>query len=403
MKLDAKTITTIGLPGGKNDVIVFDGGLPGFGYRLRRAPGGKVRRSWVVQYRASGATRRLRLGAAEVLSPERARAAAKEALAKVALGQDPQAARAERRQADRLTMRAIVAEYVAAKAPQVRPRSLTAIGRYLADARYFGTLAGMPIDSVRRRDVAARLVVIAREHGPIAAARARGALSAYFAWAMRSGYLEINPVIGTEAPADKPRERVLSAPELAAVWGACKDDHFGRVVKLLTLTGCRRGEIGGMRWSELDFAAGTFTIPATRSKNGKAHRLPLVPMMLDIINALPKMATRDHIFGTRGPEGYTRWAVGKRELDKRSGVSGWTLHDIRRSVATGLADLGTPPHIIETILNHVSGHKRGVAGIYNRSRYEREVCVALALWSDHIRALIEGGERKIISLPQAAS
>jgi integrase len=111
--------------------------------------------------------------------------------------------------------------------------------------------------------------------------------------------------------------------------------------------------------------------------------------------------SRDPLFGLRG-DGFTAWARGKTALDARSGVTGWTLHDIRRSVATRMADLGIGPHIIEQILNHQSGHKAGPAGIYNRSSYANETRAALALWEDHIRTLVEGGERKILPLPSAA-
>jgi hypothetical protein len=123
--------------------------------------------------------------------------------------------------------------------------------------------------------------------------------------------------------------------------------------------------------------------------------------MLDVLGSVPRMVSRDQLFGSRGPGGHSHWADGKRDLDKRSGVTGWVIHDIRRTVATRLADLGTAPHVIEQILNHVSGHKGGVAGIYNRSSYDREVKTALALWSDHVRALVEGGERRL--LPFTAS
>ena len=113
------------------------------------------------------------------------------------------------------------------------------------------------------------------------------------------------------------------------------------------------------------------------------------------------MAHRDHLFGVRG-DGFRAWADGKAALDKRLGdtVAPFVLHDIRRSVATGMADIGVQPHIIETILNHQGGHKRGLAGIYNRSSYQREVKAALALWEDHVRALVEGGERVIVPLPE---
>ena len=229
----------------------------------------------------------------------------------------------------------------------------------------------MPVDTVSRKDVAARLLVVTREQGPIVAARTRAALSTFFAWAMQMGLAEANPVIGTIRPPEgKPRERVLSDPELTAVWHACGDDDHGKIVKLLICTGCRRQEIGGCAWpefSDLDGPKPTWTLPANRSKNGRAHTLPLMPMALDIIKSVPKMVSRDQLFGAHSPAGFTAWAKEKRALDARSGVSNFTVHDIRRSVATKLADIGVQPHIIEQILNHVSGHRAGAAGVYNLS------------------------------------
>ena len=124
--------------------------------------------------------------------------------------------------------------------------------------------------------------------------------------------------------------------------------------------------------------------------------------MLDIIKDVPRMASRDHLFGARGAAGFTTWAASKAALDTRCGVGDWRTHDIRRSVATKLADIGVGPHVIEQILIHQSGHKSGIAGVYNRSSYEREVRAALALWSDHVRALVEGGERRIVNFSTAS-
>ena len=237
---------------GKKDLIVFDD-MAGFGYRLRLGAGGKVQRSWIVQYRRAGGSRRIRLGSADVLSAEQARVLAKRILGQVASGEDPQGERIERRGKDRLTVGAVVADYLALKKDAVRPRTLAGMTRYLAGGPYFKPLHPMPIDVVSRRDIASRLVAITRGHGSIVAARARAALSAFFAWAMREGLVEQNPVVGTNKPKENdPRDRVLSVDELARVWRACKDDDFGRIVKLLILTGCRRAEIGGMCWSEFD-------------------------------------------------------------------------------------------------------------------------------------------------------
>jgi integrase len=265
--------------------------------------------------------------------------------------------------------------------------------RYLGGS-YFKPLHNMPVDKVTRRDIASRLVAITREHGSITAARARTALSAFFVWTMQMGLAEANPVIGTIQPEDsKRRERVLSDAELASVWRACGGDTYGRCVRLLILTGCRRQEVGGMCWSEL--SNDTWTIPAARSKNGRAHTLPLMPMIREILERVPHMVNRDPLFCARG-KGFGGWAAGKPGLDERSGVAEWTHHDIRRTVATRMADLGVQPHVIEQILNHQSGHKAGPAGIYNRSSYEREVCAALALWADHVRSIVAGGERKVL-------
>jgi integrase len=397
MKLDAKTVAGLTLPPGKADHFEWDSELSGFGYRLRRGSGDKVLRTWNVQYRRGGATRRLLLGPASVLNAEQARAAAKKVLAQVALGEDPQAARADRRGKDKLNLRAVIEEYLATRKPIVRRSTFREVYRYLTGP-HFKPLHAMPVDLVSRKDVAARLVVIARERGSSTASRARTALSAFFVWAMTMGIVEANPVIGSPRPVEsKPRERTLSDDELTAIWRACGDDDYGRVIRLLMLTSCRRQEVGNIAWSELDLEHSIWTIPAGRTKNHRQHTLPLMLPAQSIIATVPRMASRDQLFGQRG-QGFTNWAEAKHDLDARSGVSGWTVHDIRRSVATRMADLGVQPHIIETVLNHQSGHKAGPAGIYNRSSYEREVKKALALWADHVRTLVEGGERKVVPM-----
>src|SRR5262249_1935058 len=160
--------------------------------------------------------------------------------------------------------------------------------------------------------------------------------------------------------------------------------------------------IGDMCWSEINLENGIWTLPAARAKNGRAHTLPLLPMARRIIEAVPRMAGRDQIFGVRG-RGFGGWVEGKEKLEAQSGVSGWVLHDLRRTLATTMAEtLKVAPHVIEALLNHISGDKSGVAGIYNRATYANEVRTALALWEDHIRTLVEGGERKILPLPSAA-
>jgi integrase len=267
----------------------------------------------------------------------------------------------------------------------VRPRTLYESRRYLTGA-YFKSLHNTPVDRITRRDVAIRVMAIARDQGSVAAGHARTTLSATFAWAIAAGLCEHNPVVGSISPEGAARrDHVLSDAELAAVWRVCKDDDYSRIVQLLILTAQRRGEVGGMRWSEL--SGNDWVIPASRAKNGKEHVVPLAPMALRIIENITRWVGRDWLFGTSA-EGYRTWSAGKLGFDQRCGVAGWTIHDLRRTSATKMADLGVPPHVIETVLNHVSGHKSGVAGIYNRSRYEGEVRQALERWASHVEKLV---------------
>jgi integrase len=404
MKLDSRTVARLVLPAGKTDVIHFDSALPGFGLRLRSG-GDQVRKSWVVQYRRAGRTRRLLLGSAEVLSAEQARTVAKKALGAVATGSDPQADRTARRDRDQLTFRVVADDYLEAKQPTVRPRTFVEMQRYLCGP-YFKALHSVPVDQITRRDVAARLLVIGRECGVVTALRARSHISSFFAWGIAQGLLDSNPVVGAAQLKLPPaRDRVLDDAELSAIWRACEDDDFGKIVRLLIILGARRTEVGGLRWSELDLNRGVWVLPKERAKNGREHQLPLPALAQSILETVPRVMNRDCLFGQRSGGGFTLWAHAKAALDAGLGdqVRKWTLHDIRRSFATRLCDLGTPPHIVEQILNHQSGHRAGIVGVYNKSSYAPQVKAALALWTDHIRSITEGGERKIVPMPQRVS
>jgi integrase len=168
------------------------------------------------------------------------------------------------------------------------------------------------------------------------------------------------------------------------------------------LTGCRREEIGGLRWSELDLERGVLAIPGSRTKNKNPLVLTLPPMALGILEAAPRREGRDYVFGNRGVA-FSAWSYSAAILARHIAESGqsiapWRLHDIRRSVVTHMAEIGVQPHIIEAVVNHQSGHKAGVAGVYNKATYEREIKAALAMWADHLRSIIEGSERKIVPL-----
>lgn len=400
MRLDLKTIAATILPKGKTDHIVWDDELPGFGLRLRA--GGH--RSWIVQYRSSDRhTRRATIAAVAKLGPANARQAARKLLAKVALGHDPQEEKASKRRQAAQTFHSVVEAYLAAKRPELRPVSYRIAKLYLTGP-YFEPLHSLGVTAITRADVASCIRSIVRKHSAPTAAAARRALSAFFAWTIADGLLGSgsNPVGGSHRPDDpKPLDHVLAPAELVAIWNAVGcDDDYGRVIRLLVLTGARASEIGGMRWSELDLDAGAWTLPAERSKNHRKHTITLPLAIRAIIESVPRTDERDYLFGARAGAGFTSWPWHKQELDHclAGKVKPWRVHDIRRTVATGMADIGIEPHVIEAALNHYSGHRAGVAGVYNRSTYERAVTTALARWNEHVLTLVEGHLPKVVPL-----
>jgi len=401
MRFDARTVAGLKLPAGKDDHLEWDDDLAGFGVRVRSSG----RKAWIVQYRPPGSrrTRRVTLGAVEKLTPVEARDAARKLLARVALGHDPQGEKEAKRARSARTFRSAVEAYLAAKQPELRPVSHRVNKLYLLAGPYFRPLHPMGINEITHPDIAARLSTITRNHSSHTAAAARRAVSAFFRWTMEEGWTTQNPVIGTRRPQEaKAREHVLTDAELAKVWNTCGDDDFGRIIRLLILLGSRRQEVGGMRWSELDLDGGTWTLPAERSKNHRERKIALPAAALAIINAVPRM-NRDHLFGDRAESGFTSFSHSKVDLDRRLAgkVKPWRVHDLRRTTATGMADIGIEPHVVEAALNHFSGHRRGVAGVYNRSSYDRAVAAALVRWSEHVFALVEGRSSKVVPMQRA--
>jgi integrase len=351
---------------------------------LRVRAGGS--RSYLVQWRQGGAQRRFTLGKVGVLSLDEARAAARKLLAGIADGHDPLLAKARTKTDEALIFETVARDYLADRARDMKASSLDQCSRHLL--KYLSSLHRLPIARIDRAAIAACLRVITERNGVAQANRARSSLSAMFGWCVAHGLLESNPVIGTmKQKGEKSRERVLDDDELVAIWNATLSDDFGRIVKLLVLTGQRRSEIAEARWDEVDFEAGLLSLPALRVKNGRAHDVPLSPQAREVLASQPRIVRRELVFG-EGEGGFSGFTNAKARLDQASGVSDWTLHDLRRTAATGMADIGIQPHVIEAVLNHASGHKGGAAGIYNRSSYSTEKREALERWGTHVQMLL---------------
>jgi integrase len=399
MKLSDDTARKIALDPGQTDKIVFDDEIPGFGVRVRA--GG--RRTWIAQYRIGRISRRITIGKTLALPEAKARKQAKDIFAKVQLGDDPQADRYRKIDDAQQTFEKMVDQYLDQHArPRLRPRSLESVERHLQE--HWKPFQRRSIHDIKRKDVASRLLEIASQRGEGAARRARATLSAFYTWAMRSGVANENPVINTIPPGEeKPRDRVLSDAEIATIWKHSGDGDYGAIVKLLILTAQRRDEVGHMLRSEIDTDERMWSIPGSRTKNGEPHQVPLSDSALDILNSLDERDGSDHVFGI-GERGFSGWSRAKAALDKRisdarpvhtkgkkaAPMAPWRLHDLRRSTATRMAELGTLPHVVEAVLNHLSGSRAGVAGIYNRATYLPEKRQALDMWAAHIEALVAG-------------
>lgn len=384
MKLTQRTVDTLDLPKGKSEAIIFDEDLPGFGLRMRA--GGK--RSWVYQFKIGNQHRRMTLGSATALSPAKARETASKLHAQVRLGRDPSAEKVVSRARAAETMAAVLPSFLDYQRARLKPRSMVETERNLKkNAKPLHSLQLVKID---RRTIAGRVSAVASEKGGPTANRMRATLSKFFGWAIQEGLLDSNPVIGTNQQMERSRDRVLSNDELKQIWNALEGSTaYSAIVRILMLTGARANEIGALRWSEI--VGDKIVLPGARTKNGREHVIPITAAVQAILDECP--CTRDVILGRS--QGFHGWAWSKMALDRRIKDSGvrlehWTHHDLRRTMATRMAETGTAPHIIEAILNHVSGHKAGVAGIYNRASYEPQKRIALQKWASYVEALVSG-------------
>lgn len=390
-------ITKMRCPAGKQEELFWDKSCRGFG--LRALASG--RRTWIYQYRDEHRrTRRIALGDVSAVDLDAARQAARHHAASVTQGANPSAERNAKKSAASVlhVMRAYLGQ---AKTSQ-RPRSYEETERHLL--KHAVSLHHDRAEAVRRSDIASLLDRVSNTSGLFAANRLRAALSALWSWGMRAGLIEAdsNPVTFTLRHPEKARERTLSDDELRAIWTASQGDgDYARIVRLCILTGCRREEIGGLRWDEV--LPDRLLIGADRMKGGAAHEIPLLPA---IIAALPKRVTdvADSIFGRNGT-GFSGWSKSKWLFDaklERSGVkmSRWTLHDLRRTLSTRLHDAGVEPLVIEALLAH---KQQGVAAVYNRASFRQAKHVALERWYVLLLEIIELKSRNRPTLDQSCN
>ena len=307
MKLNKQTIAGLSVPAGKSEAIVFDDDLPGFGIRLRA--GGS--RKWIVQYQVGRKQRRVTLGHVAGLAPDKARQKAGDLLAAVRLGQDPQDDKLKARVEAERTLGAVIERYLERQRQRLRPRTLLETERHLNI--HWKSLHRVPVGKIDRQMIAGELQSLAK-HSATVADHARTQLSALFTWAIKEGLapLDVNPVAMTNRPAEpSERDRVLSDGELREIWNACRDDDFGRIVRLLMLTGQRRQEIAALRWSEIDLDEALITLPAERTKNKRSHIVPLSDPALALLP--PTREGRDLVFG-EGEGAFPGFSKAKRSL-----------------------------------------------------------------------------------------
>ncbi len=389
---------------GAKDILLWDDRLPGFGCKVTPT-GAKV---FVYQYRIGGRgspARRYTIGKLGPITVEQARREAEKLALKVAQGIDPQRVKAERaRIAIDLAFSAYVERfhdaYLIKEWPASHRDALALLRRYAVPV-----LGNKPLIDITRKDITA---VLAGADDKVATASLLFAtLRRMMRWAVNQGDLDRSSMEGMDAPAKAPsRDRVLTADELRMVWQASGQlgYPFSHIIRLLILIGARREEVASLDWSELNREDAIWSLPSSRSKNGVAARQPLSKLAIAELDGLAQSSSRwpkaGLLFTTTGNTPSSGHSKAKTRLDHeiskfavQEGIAApapWRIHDLRRTLATGLQRLGVRFEVTEAVLNHVSGSKSGVAGIYQRHDWADEKRAALQAWSDHVERLLTG-------------
>ncbi len=403
MKLTQRRIESLECPPGSKDTLVFDDEQRGLGVRVT-AGGSK---SYLAQFTIGGQKRRIPLGSVSAFSLAAAREAVEAILGDVAKGRDPAAERkAAAREAQRkaaheaLTLDALLGQWGALRLADRRERYAAEAVRAIKHA--FAKHLKAPAADLDRAAVVRALDKLASGGHAAMASRTAAYGRACYHWAVKRGSLSANPFRDLPLEPVTKRERVLTDDEVRAVWQATGGaGPFNAIVRTLLLTGQRREEVASMTWDEVSPDLSTWTIPASRAKNGAAHIVPLSPEAQAILRAAPRFAKHNDddddkpelVFpGQRGP--FNGFSKSKAALDEDSGVKGWRLHDLRRTMATGLQRLGVRLEVTEAVLNHVSGSRAGIVGVYQRHSWADEKRAALNAWGARVAAIVEKREPK---------
>ena len=394
----------------------------GFGCRV--FPSGK--RSFVLQYRMPGTRKKLllTLGGYGELTVRQGRDKARDALAEIRRGENPQAAKNARQasvvaQASTATVAALVQQYKAAlqagTAATKRLRGRQASTGYFTDTvlqlnRFADACGAQPADSLTRRDVIKSLNTFIKQ--PSAHRRMHGAIHRMYAWARKQDLLTNNPTADIDTSTPPARERTLSLEELARIWRAAEtlEPLYSDIVKLMIATGQRRNEVAGMCWGEIDLTRAMWTLPPPRTKPRRQHALPLPPRAMALLQARRAAFQRppapdDLVLPTLARDGrsfapVSGWNWLKRELDKTSGLADWQLHDFRRSIVTICAEHGVEVATLDSMLNHASSATRGgVIGVYQRATLLEPMRRVMALWDRLLQtALAQADGSNVVAL-----
>jgi integrase len=358
----------------------FDRGFPGLALRI--SYGGS--KTFVFFYRIGGRLRRMTLGTYPAMSLADAREAWRKARQDVVRGQDPSV----RRILDTGTtdFANVVQEWL--KKDQAGKRSYRAVQR-IVNKELMPHWQYRRVDEIGPREVLDLIDGIADRGKTTMARRVQAYIHRFFKWAKGRHIITVNPAADLpKRGSEVRRDRVLSNDELIKVW--CATDElgwpYGAAIKLLILTGARREEIGQLRWSEIE--GDTIRLKGERTKTAQSHEIPLSGPAQSVISEAPKIAQSEFVFTNNGRVAIANWGRVKIRLDELVQIPPWRIHDLRRTVSTGMNELGTEPYIVEAVLGHTV---KGVAGVYNRAKYEAAKRAALEAWGVHVMDLVEPG------------